>query len=357
MNSKHPIHPSRKWSAPGVVAILLLAALALLPFYAASAGDPFLLTLATRTLVFAIAALSLNLILGYGGLVSFGHALYLGLGVYAAVIPSFHGVDNGWLQLMIAVLACAATSLVTGSIALRTQGIAFIMITLAFAQMFFFLFVSLSQYGGDDGLRLAAGSDFSGIVLTEPRVLYFAALLVLCVSLYGCHRLVHSRFGIVVRGAKINDKRMQALGFPTFRYRLAIYVMSAVLCGVAGLLYGNLTQFGSPSYMSWSTSGELIVMVMLGGMGTLFGPLYGALAMILTEEWLKSITEHWMIIFGPLIVVLITASRLGMAGLLQALGRDRAMAADQMDRERARTDSVPNQGGTAALQNRIKEPT
>jgi branched-chain amino acid transport system permease protein len=355
MNSKHPIHPSRKWPAANAVGILLLVALALLPVYAASAADPFLLTLATRILVFAIAALSLNLILGYGGLVSFGHALYLGLGVYAAVIPSFHGVDNGWIQLLITVLACATTGLVTGSIALRTQGIAFIMITLAFAQMFFFLFVSLSQYGGDDGLRLAAGSDFSGIVLTEPRMLYVAAFLVLCVSLYGCHRVVHSRFGIVVRGAKSNEKRMQALGFPTFRYRLALYVMSAVLCGLAGLLYGNLTQFGSPSYMSWTTSGELIVMVMLGGMGTLFGPLFGALAMILTEEWLKSITEHWMIIFGPLIVVLITASRLGIAGLLQSLGRGRAKPAGPAHQERV--NPVAGNGGAPSHQAQAKEPT
>ena len=355
MNSKHPIHPSRKWPAANAVGILLLVALALLPVYAANAADPFLLTLATRILVFAIAALSLNLILGYGGLVSFGHALYLGLGVYAAVIPSFHGVDNGWLQLLITVLACAATGLVTGSIALRTQGIAFIMITLAFAQMFFFLFVSLSQYGGDDGLRLAAGSDFSSIVLSEPHILYFAAFLVLCVSLYACHRVVNSRFGIVVRGAKSNEKRMQALGFPTFRYRLALYVMSAALCGLAGLLYGNLTQFGSPSYMSWTTSGELIVMVMLGGMGTLFGPLFGALAMILTEEWLKSITEHWMIIFGPLIVVLITASRLGIAGLLQSLGCDRAKPADPAHQERV--DPVAGNGGAPSHQAQAKEPT
>ena len=296
---------------------LLLVLLALAPVYAHVAQDGFLITLLTRILIFAIAAVSLNLILGYGGMVSFGHALYLGLGVYSAAIPAFHGLDSGWLQLLITVVSCALVGVVTGAVVLRTTGIAFIMITLAFAQMFFFLFVSLSQYGGDDGLRLATGSQFSGLLLTQPLVLYFTALALLCLALYACHRLVHSRFGMVLRGSRSNNRRMKALGYATFRYRLAAYVISAVLCGVAGLLYANLTQFAAPSYMSWSLSGELIVMVVLGGMGTLFGPLYGALGMILTEEWLKALTEHWMVIFGPLIVLVISVSRLGIAGLLQ----------------------------------------
>lgn len=312
-----------KWSSSALLSTVLLVLLALVPLYARSVADPFIITLITRILIFAIAATSLNLILGYGGLVSFGHALFLGLGVYAAAIMSFHGITNGWLQLLVTLVACGIVGLVTGSIALRTSGISFIMITLAFAQMFYFLFVSLSQYGGDDGLRMASGSDFSGIILTESLTLYFTSFAILCLSLYACHRLVHSRFGVVVRASKINDQRMKALGYSTFRYRLTVYVISAALCGVAGVLYGNLTQFASPSYMSWTTSGELIVMVMLGGMGTLFGPLFGALAMILTEEWLKSITEHWMVIFGPLIVVVVTTSRLGLMGMLTALDNRR----------------------------------
>ncbi|MGB6106002.1 MAG: branched-chain amino acid ABC transporter permease [Pusillimonas sp.] len=313
----------KKWSISSGVSLFLLITLALVPVYARSMADPFVVTLITRILIFAIAALSLNLILGYGGLVSFGHALYLGLGVYAATILSFHGIDSGWLQLLATLVICSLVGLFTGSIVLRTSGISFIMITLAFAQMFYFLFVSLSQYGGDDGLRLTNGSDFSGIVLTDPRTLYFVSFIVLCLCLYGCHRLVHSRFGIVIRASKSNEQRMKALGYPTYRYRLAVYVISAALCGVAGLLYGNLTQFGSPSYMSWTMSGELIVMVMLGGMGTLFGPLFGALAMILTEEGLKALTEHWMALFGPLIVIIIITSRLGIAGILQAMDQRR----------------------------------
>lgn len=317
----------QKWSISGVISACLLVGLALVPLYARSMADPFVVTLITRILIFAIAALSLNLILGYGGLVSFGHALYLGLGVYAAAILSFHGIDNGWLQLLVTLAVCSLVGLFTGSIVLRTSGISFIMITLAFAQMFYFLFVSLSQYGGDDGLRLTSGSDFSGIILTDPRTLYFTSFILLCLCLYGCHRLVHSRFGIVIRASKSNEQRMKALGYPTYRYRLAVYVISAALCGVAGLLYGNLTQFGSPSYMSWTMSGELIVMVMLGGMGTLFGPLFGALAMILTEEGLKALTEHWMALFGPLIVIIIITSRLGVAGILQTLDQRRGKPA------------------------------
>src|SRR3546814_256714 len=175
--------PGSRNSAIGTaLGVALLVLLALVPLYARIEADPFLITLITRILVFAIAALSLNLILGYGGLVSFGHALYLGLGVYSVGISSFYGIDNGWLQLLTAIVACAAVSAVTGSIALRTRGIAFIMITLAFAQMFFFLFVSLSQFGGDDGLRLAGGSRFGALVLTEPRTLYFTAFATLCRS-------------------------------------------------------------------------------------------------------------------------------------------------------------------------------
>ena len=294
----------------------VLAAFIVLPAHALLTDNAFVLALMSRIVVLGIAAVALNLVLGYGGMVSFGHALFLGLGVYSAAIPTFHGLENGLLHLLIAMVACGLTGLATGAVALRTQGIAFIMITLAFAQMFYFVFVSLSPYGGDDGLRLAAGSTLFGIRLTQPGWLYATALLVLCAGLYGTHRLAASRFGMVLRGARINEQRMRALGFPTFRYRLAAYVISAMLCGVAGVLFANLTQFAAPSYMSWAMSGELIVMVVLGGMGSVLGPLYGAAAMLLTEEVLKAITDHWMILFGPAIVAVAVASRRGIAGLL-----------------------------------------
>ena len=306
----------RRWPLARWVAGIVLALCVVLPVYALATGHAFMLALMTRIVVLAIAAVALNLVLGFGGMVSFGHALFLGLGVYSAAIPAFHGLDNGLLHLLIALAACGLTGLATGAVALRTQGIAFIMITLAFAQMFYFVFVSLSPYGGDDGLRLAAGSRLAGLTLTQPGVLYAVALVVLFAALYGTRRLVAARFGMVLRGARINERRMLALGFPTFRYRLAAYVISAMLCAVAGVLYANLTQFAAPSYMSWAMSGELIVMVVLGGMGSIMGPLYGAAAMLLTEEALKSITDHWMIIFGPAIVAVAVASRRGIAGLL-----------------------------------------
>lgn len=301
----------RRW-----VPWLVLAAFVLLPVHAMLMDNAFVLALMSRIVVLAIAAVALNLVLGYGGMVSFGHALFLGLGVYSAAIPAFHGLDNGLLHVLIAVLACGLTGLVTGAIALRTQGIAFIMITLAFAQMFYFVFVSLSPYGGDDGLRLAMSSRMAGVDLAQPVWLYAVSLAVLFAALYASHRLVASRFGRVLCGSRINERRMRALGYPTSLYRLAAYVISAMLCGVAGVLYANLTQFAAPSYMSWAMSGELIVMVVLGGMGSIMGPLYGAAAMLLTEEALKAVTEHWMIVFGPAIVAVAVASRRGIAGLL-----------------------------------------
>lgn len=306
----------RQW-----VPFLVLAAFVLLPLHAMVIGNAFMLALLARIVILAIAAAALNLVLGYGGMVSFGHALFLGLGVYSAAIPAFHGVDNGLVHMLLAITACGLVGLVTGAIALRTQGIAFIMITLAFAQMFYFVFVSLSPYGGDDGLRLAAGSRVGGISLTDPVWLYVVSAVLLFGTLYATRRLVVSRFGMVLRGSRINDRRMHALGFPTFRYRLAAYVVSAILCGVAGVLYANLTQFAAPSYMSWAMSGELIVMVVLGGMASIMGPLYGAAAMLITEEVLKGITEHWMIVFGPAIVAVAVASRRGIAGLLAGRGQ------------------------------------
>lgn len=304
-------HGVRSWLPAAVILAFIV-----LPLQALLGDNAFMLALMSRIVILAIAAAALNLVLGYGGMVSFGHALFLGLGVYSVAIPTFHGVDNVLIHVLITLIACGLTGLVTGAIALRTQGIAFIMITLAFAQMFYFVFVSLSPYGGDDGLRLASSSRLGAATLGDAGWLYGVSLAVLLGALYSTRRLVAARFGMALRGSRINETRMRALGFPTARYRLAAYVMSAMLCGIAGLLYANLTQFAAPSYMSWAMSGELIVMVVLGGMGSVMGPLYGAAALLLTEEVLKGFTEHWMIILGPAIVAVAVASRHGIAGLL-----------------------------------------
>ncbi|WP_150698610.1 branched-chain amino acid ABC transporter permease [Pandoraea terrae] len=305
-----------KLSLRTAVPALLLAALALVPVYALLAQQPFYLTLFGRIVIFAIAAVSLDLLIGYGGMVSFGHALFLGLGAYVVGIMGYHGIDNGFAHLGVTLALCAVVGAITGLISLRTSGIAFIMITLAFAQMFYFLAVSLKQYGGDDGLSIASGSRFGSVTLDNPNVLYYAAFLVLCLCLWAGSRLVKARFGMVVRGSRQNDRRMRALGFATLRYKLVAYIISAMVCGVAGMLYANLTHFTSPAYMAWTASGDLIVMVVLGGFGSLVGPVIGSTAMLLIEELLKGYTEHWMIIFGPLIVMAVLLSRRGLYGLL-----------------------------------------
>jgi branched-chain amino acid transport system permease protein len=296
---------------------LILVLLGLVPMYAAFAGESFYLTLFSRILIFAIAASSLNFILGYGGMVSFGHALYFGIGSYVVGILASHGLMNGWMHLTVTLVCCAIVGLLTGMIALRTTGIAFIMITLAFSQMFYFLFVSLKQYGGDDGLSIAGRSDFGILDFNNSTVFYYVCYAIfLAIMLFG-YRLVHARFGMVLRGTKSNERRMLALGFSTSHYKLAAYVLSATICGMAGMLYANLTLFSSPSYLSWTMSGDLIIMVVLGGVSSLMGPLLGAVSLTLLEEVLKAYTDHWMMILGVLIVVIVLLTKRGIYGLIQ----------------------------------------
>ena len=298
-----------------LISVGLMLVLALLPLYALWFDEPFLLTLSTRALVLALAALSLNIVLGFGGMVSFGHALYLGLGAYSVGILARHGVDNGALQLLIAILLCALVGLATGWVSLRTSGIGFIMITLAFSQMFFYLFVSLKQYGGDDGLSISLRSNFVGMDMSSPLTLYYTAFACVLAVLVWTQHMINAPFGMVLQACRMNERRMNALGFHTLRYKLTAYVMSCVIAGVAGFLYANLTGYASPAYLAWTLSGELIVMVVLGGMGTVLGPLVGALTLLGFEELLKGTTEHWPIILGPLIVMVVLLARRGLFGL------------------------------------------
>ena len=299
-----------------IVTALFVAALALVPVVAGALGQPFYVTLAARVVIFALAATGLNLVLGYGGLVSFGHALYIGLGAYSVGILAFYGVTSGWLHLGAALAIAALVALASGLICLRTSGMAFIMITLAVAQMFYFLGVSLKQYGGDDGLQIATRSDFGLFSIESNTGLYYFAVVLLLLTMYLSWRLVHARFGRVQRGMKTNVRRMRVLGFPVLRYRAAAYVLSGCICAVAGLLLANLTKFTSPAYMAWTLSGDLIVMVMLGGIATVLGPLVGATAFILLETVLSDYTQHWMLILGPAIVLIALLARRGLYGLL-----------------------------------------
>ncbi len=323
-----------KVTARTVFATLVLAGLGLVPVIAAAMHQPYYVTLFTRILVFAIAATGLNLVLGYGALVSFGHAMYMGLGAYAVGLLSHHGIHNGWAHLAAALGGGALVALAVGAICLRTSGMAFIMITLAFAQMLYFLAVSLKEYGGDDGMPLASRSDFGVFSLADNVTLYYAAYAVLLLVLLLFWRLIDARFGMVLRGTKSNLRRMQALGFPVLRYRLTAYVISALVCVLAGALLANLSKFVAPSYMAWSVSGELIVMIVLGGMGTLIGPVVGAVALLMLEEALSSlklgigwldtlINQHWMALIGLFIVAVVLVMKQGIYGWFVARERAR----------------------------------
>lgn len=295
-----------------------LALLVALPFVADVFDLSFYTGVVARILIFAIAASALNLVFGYGGLVSLGHALFLGLGAYSVAIPAFHGIDNGFVHLAVCVAACLVAGAITGAISLRTSGIGFIMITLAFAQMGFFAFISLKQYGGDDGTPLQVSSRFGPLDLGSGRQLYFTALLVLCAVVWASHRLRTSTFGMVLRGARQNARKSASIGFDVRRVQWTAYVLSAVVCGIAGMLLANLSAFASPSTMSWFTSSELIVMVVLGGIGTVLGPVAGAFAFIGVEELAKAATEHWAAYFGIGIVAIAVLGRKGVIGAVAA---------------------------------------
>ncbi|MDM0054144.1 branched-chain amino acid ABC transporter permease [Variovorax fucosicus] len=299
------------------VPMLVLVLLATVPFVAQATGQQFYVAFFARIIIYAIAACALNIALGYGGLVSFGHSLFLGLGAYAVGLSSFHEIGSGWVHLALCLAVCALVALVTGAISLRTSGIAFIMITLAFAQMGYFLFVSLKNYGGDDGMSIALTSRFGPVDLSSANHVYISAFIVLVLSIWWLARLRVAPFGMVIRGAKQNARRVNAAGVPVVRYQLLAYVMSGMLCGVAGLLLANLNAFASPSTMAWAVSGELIVIVVIGGLGTVFGPLMGAIVFLGLEEILKGFTDHWMVIFGPLIVIVALLGKSGIIGLLQ----------------------------------------
>ena len=291
---------------------------------------PFWVTLVTRILVFALAAVSLDLILGYGGLVSFGHAAFVGLGAYVVGVLFTHdfegtsllglpGTVNGFVVWPLAVLVPALAAVAIGAVSLRTRGIGFIMITLAFAQMLYYLAVSLRRYGGTDGIALWGRSEFAGVIdIGDNVTFYYVCLALLTGFVLLCRRLVESRFGMVLRGAKDNEQRMRALGFPVYRYRLAAFALAGAGAGLSGALLANAGEFVSPAYMNWHRSGELIVMVVIGGMGTLVGPVLGAAALLLLEEQLAEVTEHWPIVLGPVLLLVVLFARRGLWGLVES---------------------------------------
>ena len=305
-----------RWSLP--VLALLLA----LPLAAYSVGDTFYVGLATRVLVFALAASSLNLILGFGGMVSFGHAAFLGIGAYSVAILMQNGIASAWIAWPLAILLTALVSLLIGWISLRTQGVYFIMITLAFAQMLYYLIISLKAYGGDDGLSLAARSSVGwGVDLPSDVHLYYLSLGALAMAMVFMVRLLNARFGHALQAIRENEVRMTALGFAVFRYKLAAFTLAGAVAGLAGVLFANLNGFVSPAMMQWSQSGMLMMMVILGGVGHLYGGVIGAIAFLLLEEFLSHYTMHWQLGLGAVLLGVVLFAPNGITSLLKHKAR------------------------------------
>ncbi len=312
-----PLPPDRdSILAREILPIAIFLGFALFPVAAAFGAENYLLDLLMRVMIFAIAALGLDLLVGYGALVSFGHAAFIGIGAYAVGILAAHGIGEMSISLPVALAAATAFAYLTGAICLRTRGVYFIMITLAFGQMAYFLASSLAPYGGDDGLTIHARNTLFGLSpFTHERLFYYIVLGCLAGCYLLCRALVISRFGRVFRGARENATRMATLGFEIYRYQLAAYAISGALGGLAGFLLANATDFVSPAYMSWQRSGELIIMIIFGGLGTLHGAIIGALAFLLLSEWLSELTENWKMILGPLLVLIVLLARGGLLGL------------------------------------------
>jgi branched-chain amino acid transport system permease protein len=276
--------------------------------------------------------------MGFGGMVSFGHAAYLGIGGYVVGILAREGINAGLVQWPLALLLSGLFALGVGALSLRTRGVYFIMITLAFAQVAYYIANALDRYGGDDGLTIQTRSQFGGLInLSNRTFFYYLCLALLLATVYLVWRMVNSRFGLVIQGARSNDRRMRAIGFPTFRYKLICFVIAGVLCGLSGVLLANHTNFISPALMHWTRSGDLIVMAVLGGMGTVFGPVIGAIALLVLEETLPRMIglgsylvtghevaaarEYWQLILGPMLLLVVLFARGGIDGILAGLRR------------------------------------
>jgi len=303
-----------------------------MPLIAVAISQEYFISLFCRILIYALAAVSLDLLIGYGGLVSLGHAAFVGIGAYVVGILFYHGYEaqplfgifngseNGLVVWPCAIVISSLFALVIGSLSLRTSGMHFIMITLAFAQMIYYFSIGLERYGGDDGLSLYSRNSLPLLDLSNDLHFYYVCLVLLLLFVFLMNRLVHSRFGMVIRGAHSNKRRIQAIGINAYRYRLICFMIAGAGAGLAGALLANQTEYVSPGLMHWTLSGELMVMVLLGGLGTLFGPVLGAAVFLLMEEFLGMYTEHWMVYMGPFLVIVVMFAKKGIYGLLTASG-------------------------------------
>jgi branched-chain amino acid transport system permease protein len=292
----------------------LAAAAVVFPFAAEPLGGGYYVGFATRVMIYALAASSLNLVLGYGGMISFGHAAFFGAGAYTVAILAQEGVVSALVAWPLAVAVSVLCALAIGAICLRTRGLYFIMITLAFAQMLYYFFVSLKAYGGDDGINLASRSRVPGLDLGSETTFYLVVLALLAGCLYLLHRLAASRFGAVLRGIRENEARMTALGCPTYHYRLVCFAIAGGVAGLAGALLANQHGFVSPGLLHWTQSGTLLIMLILGGVGFLYGGVAGAAAMLLLEEILSGWTGYWKLGLGIVLLFVVLRAPGGIGG-------------------------------------------
>ncbi len=315
----------------------VLALLLAVPLWAQATDEPFTITLATRAVILAIAGVGLNVALGLGGLVSLGHALFFGVGGYAMGILAFHaqsyttlidwpvtieGTKSMPVIWLVAVLASALAALGVGALSLRTTGVYFIMITLAFAQMFYFFAISWPAYGGEDGMSIYVRNGFPGLNTMDPIQFFAVCFALLLLVLFIVWRVSRSPFGLMLGAARQSEARVQALGQVPYRLYLTAFVISGAITGLAGALFADLNRFVSPTMFSWQTSGEIMVFVILGGVGRVFGPVVGAALFIVLEHSLGGLSEFWHIYLGAILLGVVLFARGGLYGLLA--GRERA---------------------------------
>jgi branched-chain amino acid transport system permease protein len=316
------MNPALHQGAAGGWAPAALGALALLPLAAVALGQEYYVGVATRILIFGIAATSLNLILGYGGMVSFGHAAFFGAGAYAVAALMAHGVTSAWIGWPLAVAAAALLAAAIGAISLRTRGLYFIMITLAFAQMAYYLAVSLEALGGDDGIALPARSRLGfGVGLQSDVAFYYVVLALAAAILCAMRRLVDARFGRALQAIRENESRMEAIGFPVLRLKLTAFVLAGAVAGLAGALIANLNGRVGPGLLDWPQSGTLMVMVILGGVGRRLGGFLGAAVLLCLEEILSAYTTHWQLVLGIVLLAVVLRAPRGLAGLAETAPR------------------------------------
>jgi branched-chain amino acid transport system permease protein len=299
------------------MSVLGLVLLLVFPLVAPMLNLDFYVSFVRRVLIFALAATSLNFILGYGGMVALGHAAFFGAGAYVVAMLSVQGVSQALIAWPVAMLVAGALALVIGFISLRTRGVYFIMITLAFAQMVFYLFISLRQYGGEDGINVAGPSVLLGLNLANDRTFYYVVLVVVLACLWWLNRLIQARFGQALQGIRENESRMEALGYPVFRIKLLAFVIAGVMAGLAGALLASHNQFVSPSLMHWTASEYLIIMVIVGGIGLRYGGLVGAAVMLWLEEVLRLYTDYWHLPLGVLLLAIVLFAPRGLAGMFK----------------------------------------